>query len=108
VILDLGNGKYAFYAHLQPGSLRVKVGDRVKRGQLIGLVGNSGNSTEPHLHFHLSDSTSPLGAEGIPYVHESYELVGRCRTLFNGCERTGPEVRRGEMPFANQLVRFPK
>ena len=68
VVLDLGGGRYAFYAHLQPGSLRVKTGERVKRGQVIGLVGNSGNSTEPHLHFHVSDGVSPLGSEGLPYA----------------------------------------
>ena len=68
VVLDLGGGRYAFYAHLQPGSLRVKTGDRVKRGQVLGLVGNSGNSTEPHLHFHVSDGVSPLGSEGLPYA----------------------------------------
>jgi murein DD-endopeptidase MepM/ murein hydrolase activator NlpD len=68
IVLDLGGGRYAFYAHLQPGSLKVKVGDRVTRGQVIGLVGNSGNSTEPHLHFHISDGVSPLGSEGLPYV----------------------------------------
>ncbi|HEX6049977.1 MAG TPA: M23 family metallopeptidase, partial [Gemmatimonadaceae bacterium] len=72
VILDLGAGRYAFYAHLQPGSIRVKLGDRVTRGQVLGLVGNSGNSTEPHLHFHLSDGNSPLGSEGIPYRHDSF------------------------------------
>ena len=68
IVLDLGGGRYAFYAHFQPGSLKVKVGDRVTRGQVIGLVGNSGNSTEPHLHFHISDGVSPLGSEGLPYV----------------------------------------
>jgi hypothetical protein len=68
VVLDLGGGRFAFYAHLQPGSLRVKVGDRVARGQVIGLVGNSGNSTEPHLHFHVSDGVSPLGSDGVPYA----------------------------------------
>ena len=68
VVLDLGGGRFAFYAHFQPGSLRVKTGDRVKRGQVIGLVGNSGNSTEPHLHFHVSDGVSPLGSEGLPYA----------------------------------------
>lgn len=47
VILDLGAGRYACYAHLQPGSIRVKPGDRVRTGQVLGLVGNSGNSTEP-------------------------------------------------------------
>ncbi|HET9012381.1 MAG TPA: M23 family metallopeptidase, partial [Gemmatimonadaceae bacterium] len=65
VILDIGGGYYAFYAHLRPGSLRVRVGDRVRRGQVVGLVGNSGNSTEPHLHFHVSDADSPLGSEGV-------------------------------------------
>ena len=68
IVLDIGGGRYAFYAHLQPGSLKVKVGDRVTRGQVIGLVGNSGNSTEPHLHFHVSDGISPLGSEGLPYT----------------------------------------
>jgi len=73
VIIDIGHGRYAFYAHLQPGSLKVKVGDRVKRGQVVGLVGNCGNSTEPHLHFHLGESPSPLASEGIPYVFESFD-----------------------------------
>ena len=68
IVLDLGGGRYAFYAHFQPGSLKVKVGDRVTRGQVIELVGNSGNSTEPHLHFHISDGVSPLGSEGLPYT----------------------------------------
>jgi murein DD-endopeptidase MepM/ murein hydrolase activator NlpD len=71
IVLDLGGGRFAFYAHLQPGKLRVQLGDKVKRGQVLGLLGNSGNSTEPHLHFHLSDGRSPLGSEGMPYVLES-------------------------------------
>ena len=107
VILDLGAGRYAFYAHLQPGTLRVKLGDRVRTGQVLGLVGNSGNSTEPHLHFHLSDRNSPLRSEGIPYLHESFELVGRCRSFTTGCDRAGAGPRRSEMPMANMLVRFP-
>ena len=106
VIIDIGGGKYAFYAHLKPGSLRVKVGDRVTRGQVVGLVGNSGNSTEPHLHFHISDANSPLGSEGVPYRHD-FELVGRCRTFNVGCERTQPVARKSEVPLANQLIRFP-
>lgn len=107
VIIDLGGGKYAFYAHLQPGSIKVKVGERVRRGQVLGLVGNSGNSTEPHLHFHISDANSPLGSEGLPYVHESVEVVGQCRTLFADCARGASDVRHGQMPAANELVRFP-
>lgn len=107
VIVDIGRGHYAFYAHLQPGSIRVKVGDHVKRGQVLGLVGNSGNSTEPHLHFHISDASSPLGSEGMPYELESFEIVGRCASLLGGCTRAVPLVRHREMPFANELVRFP-
>ncbi len=77
VILDLGQGRYAFYAYLQPGSLRVKVGDKVGRGQVVGLVGNSRNSTEPHLHFHFSDKNSPPSSEGLTHVFDSFEVQGK-------------------------------
>lgn len=108
VILDIGGGRFAFYAHLQPGSLRVKVGDRVRRGQRLGLVGNSGNSTEPHLHFHLADAPSALGAEGAPYVHERFEVAGRCRATLAGCVSAPPQVRRREMPLGGMIVHFPR
>jgi murein DD-endopeptidase MepM/ murein hydrolase activator NlpD len=107
VILDIGGGRYAFYAHLKPGSLRVRVGDRVKRGQVVGLVGNSGNSTEPHLHFHIMDGTSPLGSEGIPYAIETFEVMGRCQRIMQECSRAAPVIRRREMPMANVMIRFP-
>ena len=107
VILDIGQGRYAFYAHLIPGSVRVRVGDRVRKGQVLGLVGNSGNSTEPHLHFHLMDGTSPLGSEGIPYAHERFDLVGTCRRIFAECARSTAETRRGEVPLANMVIAFP-
>lgn len=55
VILKHGDALYSAYAHLQPGKLRVKEGTKVKRGQVLGLAGNSGNSSEPHLHFQLQD-----------------------------------------------------
>ena len=106
-MLDIGNHNFAFYAHLQPGSQRVKVGDRVRRGQVIGLVGNSGNSTEPHLHFHISDGNSPLGSEGVPYRQDAFEIVGRCRTFNMGCERSAPVSRKSEQPMANVLIQFP-
>jgi hypothetical protein len=108
VILDIGGGRYAFYAHLQPGSLRVKKGDRVRKGQVLGLVGNSGNSTEPHLHFHVSDGNSPLGSEGMPYVHETLDVAGRCQTIGSGCSTSAVQTKRRVMPFQNELVRFPK
>lgn len=107
VIIDIGGGYFAFYAHLQPGSLRVRLGDRVKRGQVVGLVGNSGNSTEPHLHFHVSDSPSPLGSEGVPYRIDSFVLSGRCTTFGAGCNRASEGTRRSEIPPGNAVVTFP-
>ncbi len=76
VILDLGAGRYAFYAHLQPGSLKVHAGDKVRRGEVLGLLGNTGNSDAPHLHFHVADANNPLGAEGLPYVSPSFVSPG--------------------------------
>ena len=108
VILDIGDGRYAFYAHVRPGSLRVKAGDRVTRGAALAKLGNSGNSTEPHLHFHLSDFNSPLGAEGIPYVHESLEIVGTCRAFGAGCAWRAPDTKKRVMPLESELVRFPR
>ncbi|UGY92101.1 M23 family metallopeptidase [Streptomyces gobiensis] len=67
VILDLGDGTYAAYAHVQRGSLAVREGDRVRAGQLLGRCGNSGNSTEPHVHFQLMDSPDLDVARGVPF-----------------------------------------
>jgi len=77
VVLDLGDGVFAFYAHLQKGSVRVKQGDRVQRGQLLGKVGNTGNTSAPHLHFHLMEGSSVLGSNGIPYVIDSFAITGQ-------------------------------
>lgn len=109
IVVDMGQGRFAFYAHVIPGTLRVKPGDRVRAGQVLGLVGNSGNSTEPHLHFHMSDGISPLGAEGTPYRLSSFDLVGRCELSASGirCARSATTVVRNAMPLQNQLVRFP-
>ncbi|MEV3989544.1 M23 family metallopeptidase [Streptomyces sp. NPDC049837] len=68
IVLDLGDGTYAMYAHLRRGSLRVRPGDRVAAGQPIAHCGNSGNSTEPHLHFQLMDGPDPRTARGIPFT----------------------------------------
>lgn len=107
VILDLGQGRYAFYAHLQPGSLRVKPGDRVRGGQTVGLVGNSGNSTEPHLHFHISNANSPLASEGLPYVFESFEQQGQGWGWKSPGKDAPVEKRSMELPLQNAVVRFP-
>ncbi len=76
VILQVGPEAYAVYAHLQPGSVRVRAGEGVQRGQLLGLLGNSGNSSAPHLHFHLMRGPS-LGSDGLPYVIDRFSLAGQ-------------------------------
>jgi murein DD-endopeptidase len=108
VILDIGGGHFAFYAHLQPGSLRVKLGDKVHRGQVVGLVGNTGNSTEPHLHFHIENGSSPLGAEGLPYSLASFEVLGR-GWGWKPSDAKGPaEIHKNEIPLENEVVNFPE
>ncbi len=107
VILDLGGGNYAFYAHLIPGSIRVKVGDRVAAGQVIGLLGNSGNSGAPHLHFHVGDRPSPLGSEGVPYLFEQYSVLGMTAGFPAPWKGGGtPLPRRRVMPLDNQAIQF--
>jgi murein DD-endopeptidase MepM/ murein hydrolase activator NlpD len=109
--IDIGNGKYALYAHIQPGTLRVKVGDRVKRGQVVGLLGNSGNSTEPHLHFQVADAPVFLSSEGVPYATD-FEVLGNCGIGGNPpairCTRHAPTAVKGGIPLQNELVRFPR
>lgn len=77
VVQDLGDGNYAFYAHLQPGSITVKPGDDLTTGQEIAKLGNSGNSDAPHLHFHVMDGPDPLMANGLPFVINNFRLVQR-------------------------------
>jgi Peptidase family M23 len=77
VVQEVGPSRFALYAHLQPGSVAVEPGDVVQPGQVIGLVGNTGNSTEPHLHFHVMNGpggASTLEADGRPYVFDSFNL----------------------------------
>jgi hypothetical protein len=76
VVMDLGGGYYAFYAHLRKGSVTVKRGDRVKAGQVLGKLGNTGNTSAPHLHFHIMDSASVLGSDGLPYVIDDFAAEG--------------------------------
>ncbi len=80
VVVDMGQGQYAFYAHMIPGSIRVRPGDRVQRGQVLGLLGNSGNSSQPHLHFHMMDGPHPVKLRGVPFLlngflRKDYRLV---------------------------------
>ncbi|WP_252504150.1 M23 family metallopeptidase [Sporosarcina sp. Marseille-Q4943] len=65
VILDHGNKEFSYLVHFKYQSIVVKEGDKVKKGDLLGLVGNSGNSSEPHIHFHVADSSDPLTSKSI-------------------------------------------
>jgi hypothetical protein len=77
IVQDIGGGNYAFYAHLKLGSVRVKVGDKLSSGQTIGSLGNSGNTSAPHLHFQLMSTQDPLRSNGLPYVLDRFRLDSR-------------------------------
>jgi hypothetical protein len=77
VTLDLGSQRYAMYAHLQPGSITVHRGEHVMLGQVIGRVGDSGNSIVPHLHFQVTDGPSSLASNGLPYEISHFEIMGK-------------------------------
>ncbi|ELR71167.1 hypothetical protein C900_02971 [Fulvivirga imtechensis AK7] len=76
IAIDIGNGNFVFYEHLKPGSIKVKQGQKVEKGDVIGALGFTGQSTGPHLHFHVANRNSPLGAEGIPFVFEHFKVLG--------------------------------
>jgi hypothetical protein len=114
VVVQVAPHVYAYYAHLIPGSVTVKVGQRVRVGQALGMLGNSGNSNAPHLHFQLMDGPSPLGSEGIPYTFSSFTAEGRLtnfpyffalgkKAALSGAPR-GP--RREQLPLNLQVVDF--
>lgn len=95
VVLALPNGQFVFYAHLKPGSITVKEGDFVSRGDVIGLLGNTGNSGAPHMHIHVMEAPSTLGSNGLPYTFSEYNLMGRTteESFFErGLEDTTPFI----------------
>jgi hypothetical protein len=119
LVVDIGGGNYAFFAHLQPGSLRVKLNDHVKRGQIIALLGNTGNSDAPHLHFHVMDGPSPLDANGLPYVLTHFTTAGVLDdasgdAMFEkgaaGIIKPTPEdgAHTNQLPLNNEIVDFSK
>jgi murein DD-endopeptidase MepM/ murein hydrolase activator NlpD len=81
VILDLGDGTFVAYGHFAPGSVQVKAAQRVRRGDVLGKLGNSGNSTGPHLHLQVMNAASFLDADGLPFVIDEFRLDGVVPTL---------------------------
>lgn len=97
VVIDLGQGRFAAYYHLQPGSVAVKPGARVRRGQPLARIGNSGDARWPHLHFQVTDGMDVLASEGLPHVFDSYR------------SRLGAgdwETRGGEYPMGDVVLDF--
>ena len=111
VVLELRPGTFATYAHLKKGSVKVKPGDHVHRGQRLGQLGQSGNSAAPHLHFQLSTAVTFEGAEGLPYVFESLDFLGpeSEAQLFGQGEawkEPAGERRKLQMPLNDVVIRF--
>jgi Peptidase family M23 len=118
VILDLGGQRYALYAHMQPGSIKVRRGESVKAGQVIGLVGNTGNSVAPHLHFHVIDRPLSLAANGLPYEIDDFQVAGETAgtEAFDEAESKGTPLRvtpisparqvHGAMPLDQLVISF--
>ncbi|MGZ2356935.1 M23 family metallopeptidase [Streptomyces sp. 372A] len=90
VVLDLGGGTYALYGHVQQGSLRVRPGDEVEPGRLLGRCGNSGNSTEPHVHFQLMDGPDLETARGIPFTWHGVGVPGGGETFTVDADAIAP------------------
>ena len=109
VIIDIGGGVFAYYAHLAPGSPTVKVGDKVRRGQVIGTLGNSGNTSEAHLHFQLSTSAASLTGDNVPFEIDTLTLAGNYPDGVFGAYIPGPDAgaRTNQLPLIGSLVSFP-
>lgn len=112
ISMKIGAGQYVFYEHLKPGSIKVKPGEKIKKGQVIASIGFTGQTTGPHLHLHIANADSPLGAEGIPFEFEQYSFLGRY-TDFNDFGKTTwtpagpmPQTIRKQHPLPNSVIKF--
>jgi hypothetical protein len=115
--LKLRGGRYALYAHLQRGSIRVRPGQRVRRGQILARVGNSGQTGGSHLHFQLNAGPSPVASDSPPFVFRSFTLTGTVTNVeqfLTGAANADvqrlspPSPRRGQLPLQATVVRFPR
>jgi hypothetical protein len=111
VVIEI-EGRFVHYAHLQRGSLRVTTGQRVRRGDVVGRVGNSGNTTGPHLHLHVSDRASFEGSDGLPMRFAPVQVVGRSSVERAADLQASPDVLttagpwRAGLPLHGDVVRF--
>ena len=114
VTLNLGQGRFAHYAHLQPGSLKVHVGQQVTLGQVLGLVGNTGSSTAPHLHFQVTDGPLAVQSNGIPYEFNSFDISGRVTNMAEALDlkpaivapTVGNAHHQNQLPLQDAVIDF--
>ena len=119
VSIRIAPRRYLLYAHMVPGSVRVRKGQAVRRGQVIGLLGNSGNTSTPHLHFQVSDRPGFAPVDSLPYVFSRFAFLGQITDEFTDenlalrptgdlafAPAGGPRVRRQEMPLDRNVLRF--
>lgn len=112
LVLDLGDGRFAFYGHLRPGSARVLAGQRVRKGQVIAEVGFTGSASDPQLHFNLADGARALGSEGLPFAIDRFRSLGGYARIEDVGHQSwmprgdGDAVRTRELPAGNSVVRF--
>ena len=114
ILLELDGGRgYVLYAHIAPGAVKVKVGEHVTKGAVVGLLGNTGNSTAPHLHIHVADRPDALASEGVPFVFERFTYTGKAdiapfdadEDRINRPERRADAVSNAK-PAENEIVDF--
>lgn len=116
ILLDLGSRsgpthRFALYGHLKAGSVQLRVGDSVSRGQVVGAIGNSGNSDGPHLHFHITDAmdaaSAPLRGEGIPYVLDAFMVIAHDpEQVSRGARLTALGAQRATLPVEGDVIRI--
>jgi len=114
VVLKIAPGTYAHYAHLKAGSLTVRIGQHVRRGDVIGRLGQTGAAGAPHLHFHISDRPGFEQSEGLPFLFDSFavrERGIRIEDLLDPTRSSAPPsvatAHRLEMPLDGDVVTFP-
>ena len=87
VIIKTPNNEYLFFAHFKQQSIVVKQGQKIKQGQLLGLCGNSGNSSEPHLHFHIQNVEDMNSATGVKCYFEKIQVNGQTKTDYSPIQK---------------------
>jgi hypothetical protein len=110
LVIEIEPGVYAFYAHLQPGSIRVQAGDAVTAGQALALLGNTGNSTAPHLHFSVMDGPDGLNANSLPFVIDGWTLAGTASPESTPTDVRlvgSPEAQEATLPLDQTVADFP-